>query len=58
MGNFDGFLTIADNNVYTGTGRMSAFARHGLGETQAKPPASGDGLSNNKRPYPRSVDMV
>jgi hypothetical protein len=23
------------------------FARHGLGETQAKPLASGDGLSNN-----------
>jgi hypothetical protein len=57
MGNIDGFLTIADYNEYPG--RISEpFARHDLRETRAKPPASGDGLSNNKRPYPRSVDMV
>jgi hypothetical protein len=27
MGNFDGFLTIADHNEYTHTGRMHAMAQ-------------------------------
>jgi hypothetical protein len=31
---------------------------HGQLDARAKPPASGDGLSNNKRSHPRSVDMV
>jgi hypothetical protein len=52
MGNFDGFLTIADYNEYI-LAECQPFARHGLGEMRAKPPASR--LSNNKRPY---VDMV
>jgi hypothetical protein len=57
MGNFDGFLMIADY-LMSMLAECQPFARHGLGETQAKPPATGNGLSNNKIPYPHSVDMV
>jgi hypothetical protein len=59
MGNFDGFLTIADYNEYTG--RVSAFCAPRFRKNTSKTAglrATGDGLSNNKRPYQCSVDMV
>jgi hypothetical protein len=59
MGNFDGFLMIADYNEYTG--RMWTFCAPRFSRNANKTNglwATGDGPSNHKRPYPRSVDMV
>jgi hypothetical protein len=58
MGNFDGLLTIADNNEYAG--RRSAFCAPRITRNASKTTslrATGDGPNNNKGPYPRSVDM-